>query len=120
MSGNPHDPVLGCQAIARSALLPGRVYWAAMRIQDSMQYDRGCISLCNGFPYLCPGSDPESATPQSCYYMCADAAASESTALGEVGEGRYRMRAEVPILPTDGVLLGDVNNSYQITPPPLP
>jgi hypothetical protein len=117
-SSNPVDPVIRCTAKDRSSVQVGQVLWAAVRLVDSSHYSRGCILQCNGYPYLCPGSDPDSPTIQPCYHMCADIAASERLQLGSAESG-YRLRGEVPMLPMADSVLGDsAVNTYQIRPPP--
>jgi hypothetical protein len=51
---------------------------------------------------------------QQCYQVCADLAASEGMVLGEAGEGKYRVRAEVPVSPVVDKPIGSQNAGYFI------
>ena len=81
------------------------MFWVAIRINtDPTKYDRGCVFQCNGFPRICPGADPNTPAAQECFYMCADAAASDGSELTDAASG-YTVRGEVPVAPlADGDL----------------
>ncbi len=70
---------------------------------------------CNGFPYLCPGSDPVNPSAQGCYHVCGDLAASEAKDLVD-GAGAYRLRGEVPVIPVTDTPLADSASGYRLVP----
>ncbi|WP_242343473.1 variable surface family protein [Anaeromyxobacter terrae] len=112
---NPRDPVMTCKPVLPSPEHVGKVVWAAVQLAESSQYFRGCIVQCNGFPYLCPGSDPLNPSAQGCYHVCGDLAASEAKDLVD-GAGAYRLRGEVPVIPVTDTPLADSASGYRLVP----
>jgi hypothetical protein len=111
---NPIDPIITCVASPPAAEQVGGVFWAAVRITASSRYYRGCILQCNGFPFVCPAADPADPSPQECYHVCGDLAASEAKALGD--PLRYWLRGEVPVVPTADGPVEDASSGYRLTP----
>ena len=111
---NPADPSIDCGAAEPGEWALGGVYWAAVGLANTSSYQRGCVLQCDGFAYLCPGTDPADPSPQGCYHLCADVTASEVGAFGSAAG--YRLRGGAPA--TTPVADGAVSNSstgYRIT-----
>ncbi|MBL8912699.1 MAG: hypothetical protein JNM17_18540 [Archangium sp.] len=111
---NPWDPVVTCNAITTAG--SAEVVWAAARIMPPTNYERGCIKLCGGERFLCPGSPPDGGPKPPCYTMCGDFAASEVKTLGV--DGGYKLRGEIPYTPFSGSLGNPDGGGYTIRAPP--
>lgn len=113
-TANPWDPVVSCTPIVSAG--SSDVVWAAARIMEPENYERGCIKLCGGQRFLCPGNPPDGGTKPPCYTMCGDFAASEVKTLGV--DGGYRLRGEVPYVPFSGMLGNPDGGGFVIRPTP--
>jgi hypothetical protein len=111
---NPSDPIIACSPSTQNQT---EVVWAAVRIEDAASYRRGCINMCPGHPYLCPGSDPAQ-PPQPCYYVCGDTAATDGAALGD--SSGYSILGEIPIPAMNMSTLGYPDGGYSVVPFPPP